>query len=67
SRKVTHITEVLGMEGDVITLQNIYMFVQTGIGKDGKVQGAHKPTGVVPRICERLKKEGVEVDMGLFR
>ncbi|MBI4576301.1 MAG: Flp pilus assembly complex ATPase component TadA [Planctomycetes bacterium] len=66
SRKVTHISEVVGMEGDVITLQNIYQFVQTGVDAEGRIKGGHKATGVVPKFVEELKRRGIPVDMALF-
>ena len=67
SRKVTYITEVVGMEGEIITLQDIFLFEQTGLGKDGKVLGNFTPTGIVPKFFEDLRKRGTEVDMGMFQ
>ncbi|HUX46560.1 MAG TPA: CpaF family protein, partial [Desulfosporosinus sp.] len=58
SRKLTHITEVLGMEGDVIVLQDIYRFEQTGIDKQGKVQGHFRATGIRPHFIEKLIAAG---------
>ena len=46
SRKITHLTEVLGMEGDVITMQDIYAFEQTGVDAEGKVLGRFRATGI---------------------
>lgn len=66
SRKVTHITEVQGMEGDVILLQDIFVFKQTGIGPDGRVLGNHVPTGVVPGFMERFDNYGVVVPHDMF-
>lgn len=58
TRKITHITEVLGMEGDVIVLQDIYRFEQTGIDKNGKVQGHFRATGIRPHFIEKLIAAG---------
>ena len=50
SRKITHITEVQGMEGDIITMQDIFIFEQTGVDEQGKIIGRLKPTGIKPRF-----------------
>ena len=65
-RKVMAITELTGMEGDVITLQDVYVFKQTGIGPDGEILGHHEGTGGVPKFVHGLKQRGIEVDMQLF-
>ena len=66
SRKVTAITEVTGMEGNQIVMQDIFTFNQTGVGPDGKVLGAMKPTGAIPTWLDQVKSRGIEVDMGMF-
>ena len=66
SRKVTHITEVQGMEGDVILLQDVFVFKQTGIGPDGRVAGRHMPTGVVPQFVEQFEIMGVSLPPDTF-
>lgn len=66
SRKITHITEVTGMEGDVIQLQDIFVFKREGFGPDGKVRGHHVATGQIPEFCEELTSRGIEVDLGMF-
>lgn len=59
SRKITHITEVLGMEGDVVTLQNIFVYDITGEDEDGKLIGQHRSTGIArPRFWERAQYYG---------
>jgi len=65
-RKVMAVTELTGMEGDVITLQDIYLFRQTGIGPGGTVLGHHEATGAVPKFVHGLRQRGIEVDMQLF-
>ena len=67
SRKVTKICEVTGMEGEVITMQDLFVFKQTGLGPEGKVQGQFAATGIVPRFCHDLKTRGIDVDLAMFR
>lgn len=67
SRKVTHITEVQGMEGDVIILQDLFLFQQSGVDAAGKVLGKHKATGLRPKFVDRLDKEGVKLTSDLFK
>ena len=66
SRKVVQVTEVAGMEGDVITLQDIFIFQRTGISADHQVLGQFKSTGFVPRFVEELKLKGIILPEGLF-
>jgi pilus assembly protein CpaF len=65
SRRVTNITEVQGMEGDVIVMQDVFVFEQTGV-VDGKVQGHLKPTGVRPRFTEKFEAMGIHLPPGIF-
>ena len=58
SRKVTSISEITGMEGDIITMQEIFVFEKMGVTQDGKVIGRFRATGVRPKCCERLKAVG---------
>jgi pilus assembly protein CpaF len=66
-RRVTHVTEVLGMEGEQITLQDIFIFEQTGRAPDGTIQGVYKATGIVPRSLERIEAAGVLISHQWFR
>ena len=66
SRKVTAITEVTGLEGSQIVMQDIFAFQQTGVGADGKICGAMKPTGAIPTWIDQVKSRGIDVDMGMF-
>ena len=67
SRKVIKISEVTGREGDTILLQDIFEFVQTGISKDGRVEGYHTATGNIPTFIDDLRKAGrLELDMSVF-
>ncbi|MBS0307656.1 MAG: Flp pilus assembly complex ATPase component TadA [Proteobacteria bacterium] len=66
SRKITHITEITGMEGDVIQLQDIFLYHREGFGPDGKVRGRHAATGQIPEFYEELSGRGMEIDFGMF-
>jgi pilus assembly protein CpaF len=66
SRKITHITEVLGMEGDVVVLQDIFIYEQTGLDTRGKVAGRHRATGIRPRFLQRLTAEGIFIPADIF-
>jgi len=66
SRKITNITEVQGLEGDVIVLQDIFFFRQTGIDEQGKVIGQLAPTGVRPKFYERLESSGIYIPPSVF-
>lgn len=67
SRKVTYITEVLGMEGDVIILQDIFKFNQRGIDSKGKVIGEFEFTGIIPRFLKQLRNHGIELPQSIFQ
>ncbi|NLV23006.1 MAG: CpaF family protein [Syntrophomonadaceae bacterium] len=67
SRVITHITEVIAMEGDVIQLQDIFLFEQTGVDDNGKVMGNHISTGITPKSYERIVAEGVRLDKEIFK
>jgi pilus assembly protein CpaF len=66
TRKVTSISEITGMEGDVITMQEIFTFEKLGITPEGKVIGRFRATGVRPKVCERLKASGVHLPSDMF-
>ena len=63
SRKITHVTEVLGMEGDLITLQDILLFDFEGEGPDGRIMGRHKYTGLRPHFYDRMRYFGKEKEL----
>jgi pilus assembly protein CpaF len=65
-RKVTAITEVAGMEGDVVVLTDIFKFSQTGVTEDGKVLGELKPTGIRPIFTPRLETAGYKLGAEIF-
>ncbi len=67
SRKVTYITECVGMEGDLVTTQDIFVFERSGMSQDGRVLGKFRPTGVRPKFSEKLKTAGFELPPHLFQ
>src|SRR6266446_4607205 len=66
TRKVVRVTEIVGMEEDVITTQDIFKFEQEGLDKEGRVRGYHRATGVRPKFSERLLRAGIELPGDLF-
>jgi pilus assembly protein CpaF len=67
SRKITHVTEVAGMQGDVITTQDIFVFKQTSIDKDRKIIGKHVATGFIPKFVEKIEAHGGKIPRGIFK
>ncbi len=63
SRRITHITEVIGMEGDVVTLQDLYVFEIQGEDSQGRIIGRHVPTGLRPKFWDRAKYFGLEREL----
>jgi pilus assembly protein CpaF len=66
TRKVTSISEITGMEGDIITMQEIFVFEKAGVSQDGKVLGRFRATGVRPKVCERLLAAGIRLPGSMF-
>ncbi|HXH73383.1 MAG TPA: ATPase, T2SS/T4P/T4SS family [Bacteriovoracaceae bacterium] len=66
SRKVLYITEIGGMQGEVVTLQDIFTYKQEGMGKDGKIHGKFMASGFIPKFIEKLEQKGYKVPRGLF-
>ena len=67
SRRITSITEVTGMEGDVVQLSEIFRYQRKGFDSDGKIIGEFQATGLVPKFYEILREQGVDIDMGIFK
>ncbi len=65
TRKIVNITEVQGMEGDVIVMQDVFVFEQSGV-VEGKIQGRLKPTGIRPKFVEKFETQGIHLPAGLF-
>jgi pilus assembly protein CpaF len=66
TRKVLRVVEISGMEEDVVTTQEIFVFQQDGIGADGRVRGLHRATGIRPKFMDRLMRAGIELGPGIF-
>lgn len=66
SRKLTHVSEITGMEGSVVTMQDIFVFKKMGIGEEGVVLGEFNPTGIRPKFSERLIASGIRLPMDMF-
>ena len=66
TRKVSSISEIVGMEKDTITMQEIFYFDKTGVGKDGEVLGDFRPTGIRPKFMDRMIKSGIRLPAELF-
>jgi pilus assembly protein CpaF len=65
-RKLTSIQEITGMEGDMVTMQEIYTFEQTGVAPDGRVLGQFRATGIRPKFAQRLRTRGIELAEDMF-
>jgi pilus assembly protein CpaF len=63
-RRVTLITEITGMEADIVTMQDLFRFEQVGVGEGGRIQGALESTGIRPTFADRFAKAGVPLEMG---
>lgn len=66
TRKITHITEITGMETGVVQMQNLFVYKQNGIDADGNVLGEYQPTGRIPEFYEVLRQQGLTVDISIF-
>lgn len=66
SRKCLYVTEIGGIQGEVVTLQDIFVFKQEGMNKEGKIVGKFMATGFIPKFIETLEKKGYKVPRGLF-
>jgi pilus assembly protein CpaF len=65
-RKVMSIAEIVGMEGDVVTMQDIFVFERHGVGEDGEVLGRFRASGIRPRFTDRLQAHGIQLPSALF-
>ena len=66
-RKVTHITEVCGMENDTIVMQDIFRFIQDGVDEEGRAIGRFVCTGVRPKCMDHLEASGIKLPASIFR
>jgi pilus assembly protein CpaF len=65
-RKVTHVTEIVGMEGQVVQMQDIFLFNRTHTEADGTVHGEHRATGLRPRCLDEMLRRGIQFDTANF-
>jgi pilus assembly protein CpaF len=65
-RRITHVTEITGMTGDVVAMQDIFLFEKIGIDQSGRVLGRFKATGVSPKFGEKLKTSGILIPPTVF-
>jgi pilus assembly protein CpaF len=66
SRKIITVSEITGMEGQVVTMQDIYHFEQRGIDSEGRIVGDFHPTGIRPQFAERFVIAGIELPQDVF-
>ena len=67
TRRVTGITECVGMEGELVTMQDIFMFERTGVKENGRVTGRFRASGVRPKFYEKLKAAGINIPTSAFQ
>jgi pilus assembly protein CpaF len=66
TRKVTSIAEITGMEGDVITMQDLFVFERTGVSPEGRVTGKFRATGIRPKIADKIASAGHPLPTTMF-
>ncbi len=66
TRRITHVSEITGTSGDVISMQDIFLFEKQGLGSNGKVKGKFYATGIVPKFAEKLKASGIVLPLNLL-
>jgi pilus assembly protein CpaF len=66
TRRLTHVTEITGSSGDMVSMQDIFLFEKRGLGPNGKVLGRFYATGIVPKFAEKLKASGIPIPMNLL-
>lgn len=67
TRRVTYVTEVMGLEGSQTVMQDLFVFKQTGVSSEGKIEGYLTPTGSVPSFFEQIKLRGLSLDASIFQ
>jgi pilus assembly protein CpaF len=64
-RRVTHVSEITGMESQIVTMQDLFRFEQIGLDGDGRLTGILQPTGIMPTFVDRLTRSGITLDLGV--
>ncbi len=67
TRKVTKVSTVTGMEGDIVSLQDLFQFNQEGFDREGTVLGHFSSTGIIPDFVHELRRRGIEVELDMFQ
>jgi pilus assembly protein CpaF len=66
TRRLTHVTEITGMEADVVSMQDLFVFEKQGVSSEGRVVGNFNATGIRPKFAERLKAVGFDLPLNMF-
>jgi pilus assembly protein CpaF len=66
TRRLTHVTEITGMEADVVSMQDIFVFEKQGLSAEGRALGTFNATGIRPKFAERLKAAGFDLPLNMF-
>jgi pilus assembly protein CpaF len=66
TRRLTHVTEITGMEGDVVSMQDLFVFENQGVSSDGRTVGSFSATGIRPKFAEKIKAAGFELPANMF-
>ena len=66
TRRITHLSEITGMEEDIVSMQDVFVYEKQGVSADGRVVGAFTATGIRPKFAERLKASGINVPAAWF-
>ena len=66
TRRLTHISEITGMEGDVVSMQNLFVFEKQGVSSEGRVLGTFNAEGIRPKFAEKLKAAGFDLPLNMF-
>ena len=66
TRRVTHLTEITGMEDDIVSMQDVFVFEKQGVTAEGRVLGTFTATGIRPKFAEKLKASGISVPAAFF-
>ena len=66
TRRITHVSEITGTSGEVISMQDIFLFEKQGLGQNGKVRGRFYATGIIPKFADKLKASGIPLPLNLL-
>ena len=67
SRRITALTECVGMEGESVTMQDVFLFEKSGINESGRITGRFRATGIRPKFYDRLKAAGLHIPVSVFQ